>query len=201
MSPRRILGIFLVLAGIGVAAVPFLVPVPNDEAFFSVLREKKEPGEWTSRGSLYYGSERFSFDIEQRVILNDAGNITALEATLHAKNPAGENRVYRRTRYFDQYGAQAENVEESPTRTIKRGRGPDGKGEYRETVLADSSPFLVRPTGRWLCHGAGGLFLLAGLALIVLRESATHPRRAGALVIPNQISCSVNTLSASRSSR
>ena len=78
MLSRKVLGILLALAGIGIAAVPSLIPVPNDDAFFSVLRNNTEPGEWTSRGSLYYGSERFTFDVEQKVILNDAGKITAL---------------------------------------------------------------------------------------------------------------------------
>lgn len=170
-SVMRLAGVLLLTLGAAIAAIPWFVAKPDDDMFFQVLRvEDHTAGELSLRGALYGGGETYSFTAEEQYVFDDAGHVVAAEATLHARDASGRTKVYRRTRHFDKWGSLAEHVEESPTRTIKRGRGPTGEGEYREEVLSDKTPLLARPLVRVLAHGAGALMVICGLSLIVFRR-------------------------------
>jgi hypothetical protein len=168
MSVRRATGCLLLLVGIAMAGIPFFVSVPNDNHFLALLEGHNEPGAWTRGGTGYVSSTTYTFEIEQKVGINESGEIISLEATLQAKDSSGHTRIYRRTRYFDEYGARAETVLETPTRTMKKGRGQSGKDQYQETVLSDNSAFLARPLILRTVQVIGGVLVLAGTVLLLI---------------------------------
>jgi len=169
----------LPVAGIIVAVVPLFVRVPDDTPFLSIFQQKDAGGSWTSGGRITTEREKYAFEIEQKVGMNEAGNIVSLEATLHAQDSSGQTKIYRRTRYFNERGEPTETVEETPTRTTKKGRGPTGKDKYQETVLSDTTPLLARQSVRLACHLIGAVFILVGIALLLLpgRNLTGHPER------------------------
>jgi hypothetical protein len=160
---RAAVGLLLVI-GIAMVAAPFLVSVPDDAPFLSIFQQKKAPGPWTSRGSISMGGKTYTLQIEQ-TFLNGKGDSSDTMTVLEAKGPSGETKTYRRTRYFSNDGYEVETIEQTPTRTVKRGRGPQEKDPFQEVVLSDTSPLLARKAVRIGCFAGGGFI---GLVLVVL---------------------------------
>jgi len=180
MTPKRILGCILLLIGIGAAVVPLLMPESDDSAFLGILRQKTDwGGTWTSRGSLWTAKENrnYSYVIEQKARENAKGNVAEAMRTLVATDTSGRNVTYRLTHEFSEQGALLDVVAETPTRTVRKSRGPTGRDPAVETVVADTSPFYTRPPFRWACHGIGSALILAGFALLILGGRRSKPLR------------------------
>lgn len=156
----------IVLSGIVIAVAPLLVSVPDDDSFFHILRhEENMRSDWTHlNGTLSVKGVAYTYSAEKTRQVNDQGSITHHEEVLTAKDSLSQTVKYRRLRYFNEYGSGSENIEESPTRTVKRGRGPTGNDAYSEQILVDNSPLFARKSVRWIAHGAGALMVLLGLA-------------------------------------
>ena len=179
MTPKRILGCILLLAGISVAIAPSLIPDTDDSTFLSTLRQKDGGGEWTSHGATYVksGNRRYTFTVDQKVRENAKGHVVEAVRTLVATEDSGQKSTYRLTIEYSENGALLDEVLETPTRTVRKSRGPTGRDPYRETVLIDTAPPYRQPAVLWACYGVGAATILAGVALVILGSRRARPKR------------------------